>query len=284
VVDARAFDIGPRDTAPSDGGAPDAVTPEDGAVPGDAGLDASMSCPAGAAGGALIAHYTFDADGPTEVLDSVGGHHGTVAEGRHCESGRCDTALCFDGTDPDVNHAVIPNFDDVSLREGAVEFFARVNRVGSFGLVSRDALGTTQPGHLTIMTSTDGHVVARLQVMGAAGPADSKWLCSEATVAAGRPFHVGLSWGGAGGLRLFLNHSGRLMESGFVVIDNGGAGNALCGPAGQADGVDGNSEPWYLGVYSGFRSSGMSNGLLAPLDGAIDEVRIYGTAMDFSGP
>ncbi|RLB49589.1 MAG: hypothetical protein DRJ42_20745 [Deltaproteobacteria bacterium] len=231
----------------------------------------------------MIAHYTFDTDGPAEVRDAVGGHHGSVAAGRHCDVGACDTALCFDGTEPGVNHAMVPHSPDFLLEKGAVEFFAQLDSLGSFGLVSRDAFGAMEPGHLTVMTTTDGHVVFRLQVLeGAAPPA--RWLCSRATVEVGRPFHVGVSWGGPGGVRLFLNGSDELYVGGGLTIDQGGPTSITCVAAGAPGGIEGNSEPWYFGVYAGFRRPDTPYDLRAPLHGTIDEVRIHNAPMNFGGP
>lgn len=139
--------------------------------------------------------------------------------------------------------------DNATLQNanGTLELWLRVtgDPAGTYGLVSKDASGQAQNGHLTVTWEGDGTIRARVQD-GGTGSYDVQ----SGVLDPDQWNHVGFSWGSQG-MKLTING---------VLADT----NPYTG------GIDGNTQPLLLGA-SGASAPSPSQDLF--LDGMMDDVR-----------
>ena len=191
-----------------------------------------------------VLHLPFNGDGP-EATDVAGGNDAEAVAGAPGRvDGRGGTAARFDGADA---YAVADD-STYDLSTGTVSVHVRLDAGGSNGFLSKDAGGRNDPGHLSLGTR-DGDLWCRLQ------SGDEEWRLSGPTVSTGEWHHVVLSFGDEA--RLYLD--GTEVDS-----------------ADTTQGIDGNPNPFAVGANNWASSDGQNDDLRWLLDGAIDDLRVYG--------
>jgi hypothetical protein len=214
----------------------------------------SEAC-AASADGDTIALYTFDADQDGTVTDAAGELDGKIAgSGVSHVDGRsgCGKAVAFSGK----GHVVIPSTSALeSLKVGAVDFWLRVEGNGQQGVLSRDAQHTKNPGHFSIMITSEGSVRVRLQ------STSSDFEVRSQKIQDGGWHHVGVCFGNE--LELYID--GTLTDSTSTSI-----------------GIAGNTNPLVLGGLSWTSPEGAAEPVEYPLHGALDSVRVSSVRRDFS--
>jgi len=287
MMDAFPDDVPEMDTTPVLDAMPgDVPRPMDVSV--DASVDASFGC-VFPGGSDVVAHYTFDTDMGSQILDETGAHHGTTENAVSHVDGRCGQALTFQ-SGMGIPHAHIRDHADFDLMEGSLSLFVRVPAHDSYGIISRDWQGVEEPGHFGIYTSYEGHVVVRLQdiEIGRGGfGSNAVWLCSDRPLRVGEWEHVGVSWGGDQDVQLWLGGEPATLTDELPITWYGGGAtiDVPCGTTIRPHGIDGNSLSWILGANASLRSTSLPNRLFVPfIDGAIDELRILRVRRDFTRP
>ena len=241
-----------------------------GGLPCSTGVDATT-----------IALYTFDADGGgTSITDASGVHHGTMTGGTvELTAGPdgCDDALLLPDTG-DV-FAQIPSADELQLERGSVELWVRPHAPAATaiqGVISRDALNTDMPGHLSLWFMPDRRIVARLQ-----NPDGEAHLCSNEPVDLDRWAHVGMNFGPEG-FELWVDGTRATYTEDIVVNPGSTPPNVTRCGGGTVRGIAGNDNPWVLGASSG----GSMEGSAEPTNGhfrggAIDHLRVASDRREF---
>ncbi|MEM9195053.1 MAG: LamG domain-containing protein [Myxococcota bacterium] len=209
----------------------------------------------------VLALYSFDEEPDTDrAVDQTGLHPAALRNGSFPERlgpsrEECGQAFQFDGQ----AYLEIADTPDWDLEEGAIDFWflpPDMSEGRQAAIVSRDANGIRQPGHLTVFYLSNGRIEARLQ-----REANDQRLTSAALP--DQWTHVGVSFGPQG-FRLFIN--GVLVASNPVFTF----------------GIDGNANPWTIGASQSQSSEGEANSLFGfPPSGAIDHFRVQRLEDDF---
>ena len=260
--------------------APDNPDPDTPDAPIGAGAD---PCPVDLAG--TVALYTFDDDMEATFADSQGNNPGDLVGGtavdyRDGPQG-CGKALSFDASKQ--IYGQIDNTADWDLPLGSVDFWVWPADNGVLGdvagILSRDALGTVEGGHFTVYQwrhTTPDSIMARIQSL---GDGLGNPLCSTEPLQFGRWNHVGVNFGPPR-TELWVNgvKTDEIMQipgfDGVEIID--------CNTPTE-QGIDGNSNPWTVGVSTGLSIDGGTDGYFRPLtDGAIDHLRISNVRRNFA--
>jgi hypothetical protein len=191
-----------------------------------------------------------------EVGQAPGFYRGGAAAGG-VGWGDGGTAAEFDGGSGFIEVGHNPAY---LLDEASVSFWFRADRfAGSQGLVSKDAVGFGDGGHLRI--ALDGGLLkAQLQSR------SQTHELSTSRVSVGTWHHVVLGMGQQG-MRLYLD--------GMLV-----ASNDYVGGLGTTSGGSGNAEPWVFGADLATSDAGSSDNGSNPFDGRIDDVRVYDFNLD----
>ena len=223
---------------------------------------------------ATVALYTFDADGGgTSITDATGSHHGTfvgaMADVIPGPEG-CGDALVFSEAS-DV-YAEIPHSADFDLDSGSLELWVRPHTVPDdaiHGVIGRDALNTTRPGHISLWFVPDRRLVARLQ-----NPDGEAHRCSNEPIEIDQWTHVGINFGPEG-FELWVDGAVMTFTGEIVVDPDPTMGSTITCGGGTVAGIAGNENPWVFGASSG----GSDEGAATPAGsffrgGAIDHVRI----------
>lgn len=250
------------------------TTPDAGPVR-DAGAPPSMC--ATAATSETVVLYTYES---LPVLTDIGGMANSewfpltadATLGSTEGPSTCGDAIGFDG-----DGAVITRADTLQLEQGAIDFWVRFSGPpnGAQGILSRDATGQDEPGHISVFRSCDDHIIVRIQ-----DNLLSTYRCSNEPVPELTWTHVGINFG-APDLELFVDgeKQERLAESnlwGEGCID----GPISC--RGEvAVGIDGNAEPLVIGASSYQAEPGSGTPLALPFVGAMDSVHIRAARQDF---
>jgi hypothetical protein len=147
------------------------------------------------------------------------------------------------------------------LEEGTVQLWFEADSTwGRQSLLSKDRCGYGEGGHLTI-SLVDGRIEVRLQ-----SDSDSYTIQSGKRIDKGQWLHLAFSFGPQG-MKLYLN--------GELVGENAYTG-----------GLGANREPLVIGasIWGNRKGSGDLGKLKVsdPFDGRIDEVAIFGVALDAS--
>lgn len=193
-------------------------------------------------GSGLALHLPFDGSGSTAV-DRAGDNDARV-EGASRVEGRAGSALGFDGS----SYAVVDDAPALQLSSGTISLHVRPSSTDDQGFVSKDATGRDEPGHLT-MGVRGGDLWTRLQSTG------DNYVLRGPAPATGEWHHVVLTFGD--GATLYLD--GDEVDS-----------------LGTDQGLEGNSNPLVVGASAWGSSNGGAADLTWYLDGAIDDLRLYG--------
>jgi hypothetical protein len=263
---------GDRDALAKDGASPLDQRVEQGDAPTD-----GQPCGAGVDQHTLV---LLDLDRPTgtTVPDSTGNHpaelRGQQAQAVEGPPG-CGQALAFPAGDTATTYVELPDSPDWDLTEGAVDFWVRFDTSSADqetqGVLSRDAVNVELEGHLSMLRACDGSLVVRLQRAGS-----THYQCS-APIADGVWTHVGLNFGAANGLQLFVD--------GTVATrtDPVPCRTGTCGASGPY-GIDGNDNPWVIGALAWGSAEGSATPVGPGLGGAIDHFRVSSVPRDFAAP
>jgi hypothetical protein len=189
------------------------------------------------------------------ATDLAGGHNGTYNGGTDPGSAPFadvgTTAVQLDGSNEYVE---IPNSSDFDLTQGTLQLrFNATDTVGEQGLISRDATGQAEPGHLTVYLNGDDLVV-RLQ-----SASQSHYITASNVVTAGDWHQMSFSFGDDG-MNLYLD-------------------GTLVGTNDYSGGIDGNNEPWAIGASAQTTSAGSNSGLTDYFGGEIAEVALFDTQL-----
>lgn len=257
---------GSADSASPDQRAPDLVTPDQ-ALPDtttpDLGGDAPPPC-AIQADKDTVALYSFESVGAGSTIDNIAGNgkDATLQSGQmtliNGPQG-CGKAAQFTGQ----SYLEIGHEKAFELKEGAVELWVRFDAGGVAGLVSKDASGQNQSGHLTIYRECNGAIVLRQQTT-----SQSVRHCSK-PVPDGAWIHVAVNFGGAGGMELYVDGV-RAQESGKLTC----GGEITCGTATLSTGIAPNKNPWVVAASATGSDDGKATPVSSELVGAIDSLRI----------
>jgi Concanavalin A-like lectin/glucanases superfamily len=159
----------------------------------------------------------------------------------------------FDGRS---QHVVVPHRPEWLLEQGVVVLDFTADRLkGDQGLISKDANGKLDGGHLTIRLD-EGKVVVRLQDK----KSDYVVQSPPNTVKRGVPTRLALAFG-PGGMKLYVD--GKAVGS-----------NAYQG------GLQGNQEPLVIGALDWKSSPGTADNLEAFFAGAISWLALYARSLD----
>ena len=208
-----------------------------------------------------IAHWSFDIcvlNGAVgDVVDSINGYNGTSAGGASIdESGRFCQAAMFFGND---EYLTITNQPAFEIDEGAISFWFKRNSGdnGDMGIISKDASGFGNSGHLTVWTTHNRRILVRLQdtdqyfgydyYLESGALNDDQW------------HHVVYTWG-ATGLALYVNN--QIVDQNNSVINVGLAGN---------------DEPMVIGADATLTDaqSAPPQQLRQFFDGSVDDIQFY---------
>jgi len=264
----------PGDTAIADS-APDVRdTGTVDAPPTDASPDVSVPTACPISDSDTLALYAFDA---MDGADSAGAHDATFVDGSPLfASGPtdCGRSLYFENS---AIHALmqIPDSPDWDLAIGSLDFYlylASPQADDRIGVLSRDASGTANPGHLSLYLNGEGRVLVRIQAVGA-----DHFLCSESTIPVGVWTHIGLNLGPP---EVTLHIDGRSEDHEGAVA----AGVRIYDCTGTVDwSIAGNDNPWIVGAHLSASSEGTADTIQNPLrDARIDNLRISSVRRDFS--
>ncbi len=239
-------------------------------------IDAKQTIDDGCGGSvdsATLALYTMES--ASAAVDLIGNHHGTLVGNPSFVAGppNCGEALQFaDSADSFIQVADSPAWD---LATGSIDLGVRpISPNASYAIISRDANGASQSGHITLYQHTDGFYLLRLQQTGAA----DVYLCSAQNVVPGEWTHIGINLGAAA-TEMWVDGVLADRNATFVLY-----GVDSC-PGATAMGIAGNNNPW---VFGGAIVRSLEGGATPVTDhfvgGAIDQLRISSTRRDFSSP
>ncbi len=269
VVDARvvvdaALD-GSLPDATSDAGKP-AATSDAGRL--DAALDAGdpVGCPA--PDGDTLALYTFDDMVAGGFEDGAGSNDGAAFGGVEVVRGRCRGALRIrDQAGLGPGYGLIassPLWDEV----GSIDLWLRASQLEQdVGVVSRDANGSSRPGHLTLFLTGRGQLVVRLQTSDGEGA-----VCSDGPIDLNRWTHVVVNFG-APGLELQVDGSPQ-NGAGVLILNIGGTPFGVACQNIVQGRLEGNDNPWVVGASAAMTGEGNAEPLSGHfVGGAIDHLR-----------
>jgi hypothetical protein len=240
-----------------------------------------------APGPGLVARYTFDDmtaqdtfEAQPNTLPPAKGYEADfeqVPNGPSCGKALQLNAPLEGGA---KTYAAIPHHAAWDLTEGALSLRVHPTRDDSVteGLISRDAFSTEAPGHLTVVRSAKGRLIARLQWKTGL----SAFACSEVGAMPRDTWsHIGLNFGGSNKkLELWLNgvqvtstdtHSTDWLSAGIDCTQNDQ----------QPGGIAGNKNPWVLGAAANLSGDDTATPVTDPFQGRIDEFRIYDRRQNF---
>ncbi len=224
----------------------------------------------------LLALYPFDQDVADQVVDLQGANPGIlVGTVAHTDgpAAECGQALLFDG---DLgNYAQVDDSNSWIVDAGSLDFWFRLDAMPTdyVGLVSKDASGTAESGHITVFIDSQGRLLSRIQETGA--PNSEGVTCSApGAIVVGQWNHLGVNFGTATVTKVWLN--------GFEIDEPGTFDTLVCQTATEA--LIDNREPWAFGLAAWNSASGLATPSSGSLVGALDHVRISNAARDFTGP
>ena len=217
--------------------------------------------------------YTFEGSSADQVIDATGSHPGSISGAgvtRTAGQQGCGKAIAFKESSP-ISYIAVPAAAVWDLPMGSVDFWIRLAPTTNVfeGIVARDAAGEGA-GHLIFFRFED-RVVVRLQWIG-----DSAVRCSG-PVTLDSWHHVGLNFG-AGGLALDVDGA---PADATGTIQLGTSVTLTCGSSTDR-GIQGNNEPWVIGVAGWSSDPGSVTPVDCPLNGMIDSLRISKVRRSFS--
>jgi hypothetical protein len=213
-----------------------------------------------------LALYTFE-DSTTPLRDSTGDHDGTIVGKLSVAAGKpgCGKALVvpYISSGPAQDYGEIPHhgaWDGVRAVDLWVRFEAKPGE--DIAVLSRDANGTTKPGHFGIYRLCNGAIYVRLQ-----HPSGIAYHCS-APVPDKQWIHVGVNVG-APAVQLFVDGVLATPRASVACPTE----TFKCTATGSGD-IAGNTNPWIVGASSGKSVEGTGLPVHGQLHGAIDSLRI----------
>jgi hypothetical protein len=225
--------------------------------------------------GDAIAAYGFDSS-PVDALDSVGDHDGVIGGDPSgltsvASPSGCGQAVGFDLDRTGVESWItIPDSPAWDLSRGSIDVWVRApaDGAGAFaGILTRDAEGTTQGGHVALFIEPDGTVWARLQ----RNAAQVAYRCADAPIAAGEWGRVTVNFGPPD-LELLVDGS---VQGRATPLASASGTDVRCGEQRMNDGIAGNDNPWILGGNGARAPEGAGEPVTDFFrGGAIDELRI----------
>jgi hypothetical protein len=230
----------------------------------------------------VVARWSFDTLNGTQVPEETGNHPGTVTGGTAqlvAGAPGCGQGLSIPAGLDGQPYVVVPYAPEWQLPQGSVDFWVRFDTLDKTqGIIGRDSLGEQTSGHLTLFRACDGALVVRLQRGVSEGI-----RCSQ-PVPDGVWLHVGVNFGGAAGLQLFVDGT-PATRTGTVIYSKHGvttcAHEMTCG-TNVSGGIDGNSNPWVIGAISFASTEGTTDQISHHLGGTIDALRISATPRSFA--
>ncbi len=205
----------------------------------------------------LIAHWNFDETSGSTVVDSVGGHNGTLNYGPTLGAAAPpsgSTAISFDGAD---DYIEVAHASDFVLSDGTVQlWFLSDDLSYAEAMFSKDSEYYDTGGHFHLYRNGDD-IVTRIQSTSA-----SYYVQEPNVISTGTWYHVAVTFGSAG-LKLYVN--GTLADT-----------NSYTG------GWNGNSEPLVFGGSTAASGNGVATPVYGHFDGRIDNVAIYDRALTAS--
>lgn len=245
---------------------------------------AGLACPS--VDGDTVALYPFDGDTDVAITDAAGAHPGrlTGASATRLVPGPAGCGVGLEFPADDMVYVEIDNSPDFDLPVGALDVWVRPAppeqvRTPYVAIVGRDAIGTQENGHFTLMQWDFGgeyYLVAKIQMLGEVG--EGLFLCADQPLVPGEWTHVGINLGGPQ-TQMFINGVLAVNTESHLNI----TGQTFQCNGDNPRGIDGNSNPWGLGVDSGRSSDGALNNLQWPFSGgAIDHVRLSRERRDFA--
>ena len=200
-----------------------------------------------------VGYWRLSETSGTTAGDETGTINGTyqnnssIGDGESPFQDVSTSATDFDGGNDFVE---IPNSPAWDLTNGTIQLrFNAADLGGQQGLISRDASGQAQPGHLTIyMNGNDLEV--RLQ-----SASQSYFITASDVVNEGDWHQMSFSFG-EDGMQLYLD-------------------GALVGSNSYTGGIDGNNEPWAIGANAWATTVGSNSGTSHYFEGEIAEFAIF---------
>ncbi len=241
---------------------PDIATADQLSPAPDVGSDAAPAC-ALQADNDTVALYLFETIKGGHTIENVAGKGKeatlrgpmTLVKG----SAGCGMAAQFNGQ----SYLEIDHEKAFKLAEGAIELWVRFDQNKAVGLVSKDASGTNQAGHLTIYRACDGTIVLRQQTK-----TKTIHRCSK-PVANGAWIQVAINFGGAGDLELYVDGA-RAQEKKQVSCGS----QINCTQTKLSTGIASNTNPWVIAALAINSADGNATPVSGELVGAIDSLRI----------
>ncbi len=218
----------------------------------------------------ILADYRFNDDA---AMDETGNHHGTIqgASVQSVDEGPCASALAFTSPNTYIRIDDSPTWE---LESGSIDLWVRIpenNEV--IGLVSKDAANSAEPGHFSLIQSTDGRIAVRGQTT-----TTSSMVCSDAPVTAESWIHIGVNFGSPGN-QLWIDGVPQ-NGTGSVFVSDGGLAPCV-GVLGLP--IAGNSNPWVVGASAIVSADGSAEPADGYLEGgAMAQFRIGSVRRDFS--
>lgn len=194
-----------------------------------------------------------------EIADSSGNSNDGVATGASTDA---NGLLCHTGVFTTNQYAVLPHATDFLLNDGTVSlWFKDTDNAEQTGLFSKDARNFLTGGHLSIFTTANRSIQARIQSTTQSYTIES----SPGSYSLGQWVHVAVNFG-ADGFHLYLD--GVLADS-----------NSYVGGLGSSSGGTGNLEPIVIGANSWASSEQSATPVQDFFTGSIDEVQIYNDSL-----
>jgi len=275
------------DSRVGDGSGEDAIAPDarvDGArdaTPPDTRppVDAGPRCPT-MADRDTVAYFEFGDLAGGLLVDATGRQTGMVVGGdARIVPGPpgCGDAIGF--TPSPFVYGVIEDSTDFYHLVGSFDFFMRYDGVlprpnpsdrdSTLGVFSRDANGTSDPGHITIRMAPTGELILSIQRPGGRGAV----RCTDSAITPGTWHHVGVNLGEPS-TEIYLDgdRGGRTDR-----IDAHSGGSPVswdCGDEAPAS-IEGNDNPIVIGASGSSTNEGGASGTFQSFrEGAMDQLRI----------
>ena len=242
----------------------DDAAPIDQMVPIDAAplpVDAPASTiDAPPAGPTPVARWRFESN-----LDDDTNNHDAIVVGTAPSyvAGPSGNAVRFAAN----GHLRIADSSRLDLPSGRIELryrFSASSPAGDLGLFSRDANGTSLPGHVGIRIGHDRRLVARIQ-----NTSGEAYRCTQSPIAPDTWHTVELRFGPAG---LVLRQDGATVSGTSWTNSDGGVHSCTTAWTG---GIDGNDNPIVLGALTLFSAEGEGTTAFPATGVDLDDVALW---------
>lgn len=218
--------------------------------------------------------FLFDFDTSTDRLGATGIlDMATLTPGTSpCGGGRLQTA----GTADAEGFFLIPASSAHRVAVGSLDFWARFPSPGATvkGVFSRDEEGTRTAGHMSLLRTSMGNLVLRLQE-----PPDTSRVVCSAPVVDSEWHRIGINFG-AGGVEFWLDN---VLQEAPGSYNFGGGVVLSCGGPPFEIGIDGNDNPFLFGASMSNSTAGGHEPVSEALHGLeIDHARLSRVRRDYA--